>query len=75
MLKSMKARLAGALVLAAAFVGTASAQFVASFDLDPLVTQTQGDISNVFTTLLPVMIAATALIVAWKYARRLGRGL
>ncbi len=51
------------------------AQFMALFDLSGFATQTTTDIMSVFTTLLPVMIAATALLVAWKYAKRIGRGV
>jgi uncharacterized membrane protein YciS (DUF1049 family) len=57
-------------------VSVAAAQgSTASIDLSGLATQTTADISGVFATMLPVMIAATALLVAWKYAKRIGRSV
>jgi protein-S-isoprenylcysteine O-methyltransferase Ste14 len=64
-----------AVLLVVSLVSVAVAQSTASFDLSGLATQTTTDITSVFTTLLPVMIAATALLVAWKYAKRIGRGV
>jgi hypothetical protein len=64
-----------AVLFVVSLVSVAVAQSTALFDFFGLAMQTIIDITSVFTTLLPVMIAVTALLVAWKYAKRIGRGV
>ena len=65
----------GASLLALSVTALSFAQFTPTYDVSPLVTEVQGEVTNVFTSLFPVLIAIIALLVGWKYVRRIGRGL
>ena len=53
----------------------AFAGYVPEYDASTLVTAVQGEATNAFTSLFPALVAITALVVGWKYIRRVGRGI